>query len=64
MISPLSWTPIALASCFGIGNQPVIFLIAVAAVWPVLLNTAAGVRAVDPGCSMWRVHSTPRGRSC
>ncbi|MGJ6123537.1 ABC transporter permease [Mycolicibacterium sp. Y3] len=48
MISPLSWTPIALA-LFGIGNQPVIFLIAVAAVWPVLLNTAAGVRAVDPG---------------
>lgn len=47
MISPLSWTPIALA-LFGIGNQPVIFLIAVAAVWPVLLNTAAGVRAVDP----------------
>ncbi|NOQ62606.1 ABC transporter permease [Mycolicibacterium fortuitum] len=48
MISPLSWTPIALA-VFGIGNQPVIFLIAVAAVWPVLLNTAAGVRVVDPG---------------
>ncbi|WP_396912522.1 ABC transporter permease [Mycolicibacterium sp.] len=48
MISPLSWTPIALA-VFGIGNQPVIFLIAVAAMWPVLLNTAAGVRGVDPG---------------
>jgi NitT/TauT family transport system permease protein len=48
MISPLSWTPIALA-LFGIGNQPVIFLIAVAAVWPVLLNTAAGVHAVDAG---------------
>ncbi len=48
MISPLSWTPIALA-VFGIGNQPVVFLVAVAAVWPVLLNTAAGVRAVDPG---------------
>lgn len=48
MISPLSWTPIAVA-VFGIGNQPVIFLIAVAAVWPVLLNTAAGVRGVDPG---------------
>ncbi|MDR3665094.1 MAG: ABC transporter permease [Mycobacterium sp.] len=48
MISPLSWAPIAVA-VFGIGNQPVIFLIAVAAVWPVLINTAAGVRAVDPG---------------
>lgn len=48
MISPLSWAPIAVA-VFGIGNEPVIFLIAVAAVWPVLINTAAGVRAVDPG---------------
>ncbi len=48
MISPLSWTPIAL-TLFGIGNQPVIFLVAVAAIWPVLLNTAAGVRAVDAG---------------
>lgn len=48
MISPLSWTPIALA-LFGIGNQPVIFLIAIAAVFPVLINTAAGVHAVDPG---------------
>ncbi|GCA99063.1 ABC transporter permease [Mycolicibacterium sp. NCC-Tsukiji] len=48
MISPLSWAPIAVA-VFGIGNEPVIFLIAVAAVWPVLINTVAGVRAVDPG---------------
>jgi NitT/TauT family transport system permease protein len=48
MISPLSWTPIALA-LFGIGNEPVIFLIAAAAVWPILLNTAAGVHAIDPG---------------
>lgn len=48
MISPLSWTPIAVA-LFGIGNQPVVFLIAAAAVWPIVLNTVAGVRAVDPG---------------
>lgn len=48
MISPLSWTPITLA-VFGIGSQPVIFLIAVAAVWPVLLATVAGVHAIDPG---------------
>ncbi|KAA0112028.1 ABC transporter permease [Mycolicibacterium sp. P1-5] len=48
MISPLSWTPIALA-VFGIGNQPVIFLIAAAAVWPILLNTVAGVHAIEPG---------------
>ncbi|PRI14742.1 ABC transporter permease [Mycobacterium shigaense] len=48
MISPLSWAPISVA-LFGIGNQPVIFLIAAAAVWPILINTAAGVHAVDPG---------------
>jgi NitT/TauT family transport system permease protein len=48
MISPLSWTPIALA-VFGIGDQPVIFLIAAAAVWPILLNTAAGVHTIEPG---------------
>lgn len=51
MISPLSWAPIAVA-VFGIGNEPVIFLIAVAAVWPVLINTVAGVRCRPglPGC--------------
>lgn len=48
MISPLSWTPITVA-VFGIGSQPVIFLIAAAAVWPVLLGTVAGVHAIDPG---------------
>ncbi|WP_309241066.1 ABC transporter permease [Nocardia sp. BSTN01] len=48
MISPLSWAPIAVA-LFGIGHQPVIFLVAAASVWPVVLNTAAGVRAIDPG---------------
>lgn len=48
MISPLSWAPISVA-LFGIGNEPVIFLIAAAAVWPVLINTTAGVHAVDPG---------------
>lgn len=48
MISPLSWTPIAVA-VFGIGNQPVVFLIATAAVWPILLNTTAGVHSVEPG---------------
>lgn len=48
MVSPLSWAPIAVA-LFGIGNQPVIFLIAMAAVWPIVINTAAGVKAIDEG---------------
>ncbi|MEV0682730.1 ABC transporter permease [Nocardia sp. NPDC050378] len=48
MISPLSWTPIAIA-VFGIGNQPVYFLVAAAAVWPIMLNTVSGVHAIDRG---------------
>jgi NitT/TauT family transport system permease protein len=47
MISPLSWMPIAVMA-FGIGDRPIYFLLAFAAVWPILLNTAAGVRALDP----------------
>jgi NitT/TauT family transport system permease protein len=46
MISPLSWMPIAVIA-FGVGNQPVYFLLAFAAVWPIMLNTIAGVRALD-----------------
>lgn len=48
MISPLSWAPIAVA-LFGVGHRPVFFLIAAAAVWPIVINTAAGVHAIDPG---------------
>lgn len=48
MISPLSWAPVAIA-VFGIGNEPVIFLVAAAAVWPIMLSTSAGVQAMDPG---------------
>ncbi|TCJ77111.1 UNVERIFIED_ORG: NitT/TauT family transport system permease protein [Dietzia maris] len=48
MISPLSWAPVAIA-VFGIGNEPVIFLVAAAAVWPIMLSTSAGVTAMDPG---------------
>ena len=48
MVSPLAWTPIAIV-ILGVGDTPVVFLVAVAAVWPVLLNAAAGVHALDPG---------------
>ncbi|MFG1397103.1 ABC transporter permease [Roseixanthobacter pseudopolyaromaticivorans] len=47
MISPLSWMPIAVM-VFGVGDKPIYFLLTFAAVWPILLNTAAGVRALDP----------------
>ncbi len=45
-ISPLSWMPIAVIA-LGIGDRAVIFLIAVASVWPILLNTASGVRHLN-----------------
>jgi NitT/TauT family transport system permease protein len=47
MISPLSWMPIAVMA-FGIGDAPIYFLLTVTAVWPIILNTSAGVRALDP----------------
>ncbi|MDO9596518.1 MAG: ABC transporter permease [Azoarcus sp.] len=46
MISPLSWMPIAVM-VLGVGDAPVYFLLAFAAVWPILLNTAAGVTQLD-----------------
>jgi len=47
MVSPLSWMPLAVMA-FGLGDLPVIFLVSIASVWPLILNTAAGVAAVDP----------------
>lgn len=46
VVSPLAWAPVAVA-LFGVGDAPVAFLVLAAAVWPIVLNTAAGVRAVD-----------------
>jgi len=46
MISPLSWMPIAVMT-FGVGDAPIYFLLTFAAVWPIVLNTAAGVRQLD-----------------
>lgn len=63
MISPLSWMPVAVM-LFGIGDAPIYFLLAFAAVWPIVLNTSAGVRQLDPrwlllgqslGASRWEV---------
>ncbi len=46
MISPLSWMPLAVM-VLGIGDLPVYFLLTIAAIWPVVLNTSAGVLAVN-----------------
>jgi NitT/TauT family transport system permease protein len=47
MISPLSWEPIAVI-VFMTWNDAIIFLITIAAVWPVMFATAAGLYKVDP----------------
>jgi len=47
MISPLSWMPIAVF-VFAAWDDSIIFLIAIASVWPVMFSTAAGLAKVDP----------------
>ncbi|MGH2380243.1 MAG: ABC transporter permease [Candidatus Limnocylindria bacterium] len=43
----LAWRPLSVA-WFGFGVAPIVFLVFIAAVFPVMLNTAAGVSAADP----------------
>lgn len=43
----ISWLPLALV-WFGIGLQATVFLVALAAFFPIYLNAAAGARQVDP----------------
>lgn len=47
MVSPLSWMPLAVL-VFYTWNQSIIFLIAIASVWPVAYASAAGLAKVDP----------------
>ncbi|MEC3862437.1 ABC transporter permease [Mesobacterium sp. TK19101] len=47
MISPLSWMPIAVM-VYDTWDGAIVFLIGVAAIWPILFSTAAGVRRIDP----------------
>jgi ABC-type nitrate/sulfonate/bicarbonate transport system permease component len=46
-ISGLAWIPLALV-LFGVGDTLVVFIIFYGAAFPIVLNTAAGVRDVDP----------------
>ncbi len=45
-IPPIAYIPLSIL-WFGLGNPPAIFLIAIGAFFPVLMNTIAGVRQVD-----------------
>ena len=45
-IPPIAYIPLSIL-WFGLGNPPAVFLIAIGAFFPVLINTITGVRAVD-----------------
>lgn len=45
-IPPSAYTPLAML-WFGLGNPPAVFMISIAAFFPVLINTIVGVRQVD-----------------
>ncbi len=45
-IPPIAYIPLAIL-WFGLGNPPSVFLIAIGAFFPILMNTIAGVRHVD-----------------
>ena len=45
-IPPVAWIPFGLL-WFGIGDMEAVFVIAIAAIFPILLNTVAGIEAVE-----------------
>jgi len=47
MVSPLAWMPLAVF-VFSEWDASIIFLIAMASVWPIIFSTAAGLAKVDP----------------
>ena len=47
MVSPLAWMPVAVLAFPG-WDSAIVFLVAAAAIWPVLFATAAGVKRLDP----------------
>ena len=46
-VSPLAWLPLGLV-VFGRSEPAAIFTIAVCAMWPTVINTAVGVRSINP----------------
>jgi len=45
-ISPIAWIPVAIL-WFGVGNASPVFLIFIAAVFPLIVQTAAGVHTIE-----------------
>lgn len=51
MVSPLSWMPIALL-IFASFEGAIYFLITMATIWPIMINTSLGVMHVNPSWIM------------
>src|SRR5205814_6927405 len=47
MVPPLAWLPISLAA-FQQATPSAIFVIFITAIWPIILNTVAGVASIPP----------------
>ena len=47
MISPLAWT-LTVVLAFDSWDAAIVFLIVMAAVWPIMFSTANGVTKIDP----------------
>lgn len=47
MISPLAWMPIAVLA-FETWDSAIVFLLAMATIWPIVFGTAHGVQRIDP----------------
>jgi nitrate/nitrite transport system permease protein len=46
-VPPLAWLPLSLAA-FRNADPSAIFVIAITAIWPIILNTAVGIRNIPP----------------
>lgn len=44
-VPPLAWLPLSLAA-FQDGNPSAIFVIFITAIWPIIINTAVGIRNI------------------
>ena len=52
-VPPLAWLPLALAA-FRDGQPSAIFVIFITAVWPIIINTAVGIRNIRRTTATWR----------
>jgi sulfonate transport system permease protein len=61
-IPPIAWIPLAIL-WFGIGEASKIYIIAIGAFFPILINTVEGIKNIDPRyLELARVYEVRKGR--